>query len=149
MKIWRLFSLGVLLASLITVNAEAEGDFRCRIDGDLAPQWVCMGFFGNYVSGVGQGLTPDEAMQSAKESLSQSIASLMKARVRNYYFTLGAYKVDKSINKQIFKDSKRMAKEGKFLKYYQHEKNKSIYVLMGVSESTVDKAAKKYMKKIK
>lgn len=163
MKLWKSLSLAAIIAATMTgcggAAPEEEADFRCRIDGTLAPEWACgnaNSMEGSIVavgsaplSQAGQGFSRREAMANGRSNLAQQISTLVKDKVENFTRSTGigaGESVDK-VSTQVGKQVAKVALKGsKQLKYWQHPVNKDIYVLMGAPEAQINDTAKKTVK---
>ncbi len=134
-------------------NKEAqapEDDFKCRIDGSLAPEWAC----GNVsetgmitavgsapLSKLGQGFSRREAMANGRSNLAQQIETLVKDKVETFTRSTGvaegevADKVSTQVSKQVAKVTLKGSKQ---IKYWQNPGTQDIYVLMSVDESAMN-----------
>lgn len=127
-----------------------EDDFKCRIDGSLAPEWAC----GNApadgaltavgtapLSKLGQGFSRREAMANGRSNLAQQIETLVKDKVETFTRSTGvaegevADKVSTQVSKQVAKVGLQGSKQ---IKYWQNPSTQDIYVLMSVDESAVN-----------
>lgn len=135
-----------------------EADFRCRIDGALAPEWAC----GNAVfegsvtavgsaplSKLGEGFSRREAMANARSNLAQQIQTLVKEKVETFSRSTGvggtevADKVSTQVSKQVAKATLNSSKQ---LKYWQNSNTKDLYVLVGVLENDLNSEIKNQVK---
>jgi hypothetical protein len=151
----------VLAALLLGVSGcgdkapEPEDDFKCRIEGSLAPEWAC----GNSpvegaitavgsapLSKLGQGFSRREAMANGRSNLAQQIQTLVKDKVETFTRSTGvggaevADKVSTQVSKQVAKVSLQGSKQ---IKFWQHPSTKDIFVLMSVSESSMNEEVKR------
>ncbi len=134
---------------------EPEDDFKCRIEGSLAPEWAC----GNApmkgvitsvgsapLSKLGQGFSRREAMANGRSNLAQQIQTLVKDKVESFTRSTGvggaevADKVSTQVSKQVAKVSLQGSKQ---IKYWQNPSTKDIFVLMSVDEGTMNDEVKR------
>jgi len=134
-----------------------EADFRCRIDGQLQPEWVC----GNEtmvegaltavgsapMSKLGMNFTRNEAVNNARSELARQIQVQVKTKIEQFARSTGvgdaetADKVSTQVSKSVAKTTmsgSRMMKSRKV--------GNTLYTLVGVPEKTVNAAAKKQVK---
>ncbi len=138
--------------------AEEEADFRCRIDGQLAPEWTCgnSGLDGAItavgsapLSKLGQGFSRREALANGRSNLAQQIQTLVKDKVETFTRSTGvggdevADKVSTQVSKQVAKVTLNGSKQ---MKYWQNPSTKSIYLLVGVSEESLNQEVKNQVK---
>ena len=143
--------------------AQEEADFRCRIDGQLAPEWTC----GNSdpsdsaqagkitavgsapFSKLGQGFSRREALANGRSNLAQQIQTTVKDKVELFTRATGvggaevADKVSTQVSKQVAKVTLNGSKQ---INFWQNATNNSIYVLVGVSEDTLNQEVKNQVK---
>jgi len=136
-----------------------EEDFKCRIEGSLAPEWACgnsLGIDGQLtsvgsapLSDLGQGFSRREAMANGRSNLAQQIQTLVKDKVDSFTRSTGvgtrevADKVSTQVSKQVAKVSLQGSKQ---VKFWQHPTTKDIFVLMGISENSMNNEAKRSVK---
>lgn len=139
-------------------SPEPEDDFKCRIEGSLAPEWAC----GNGVmegaitavgsaplSKLGQGFSRREAMANGRSNLAQQIQTLVKDKVEAFTRSTGvggdevADKVSTQVSKQVAKVTLQGSKQ---IKYWQSPSTKEIFVLMSVSETSMNEEVKNSVK---
>ncbi len=132
-----------------------EDDFKCRIEGSLAPEWAC----GNAtvegaitavgsapLSKLGQGFSRREAMANGRSNLAQQIQTLVKDKVETFTRATGvgsaevADKVSTQVSKQVAKVTLKGSKQ---IKFWQHPTTKDIFVLMSVAESSMNEEVKR------
>lgn len=137
---------------------QEPGDFRCRIDSQLAPEWAC----GNAttegsitavgsapLSKLGQGFSRREALANGRSNLAQQIQTLVKDKVTTFSRSTGvasaevADKVSTQVSKQVAKVSLSGSKQ---IKFWQNPGNSDIYVLVGVSENEMNEEIKNKVK---
>ena len=138
--------------------AEEEADFRCRIDGQLAPEWSCgnAGFDGAVtavgsapLSKLGQGFSRREALANGRSNLAQQIQTTVKDKVELFTRATGvggaevADKVSTQVSKQVAKVTLNGSKQ---MKMWQNPANNSLYVLVGVSEDSLNQEVKNQVK---
>ena len=139
-------------------KAEEKGDFRCRIDSQLAPEWAC----GNAgvdrkitavgsapLSKLGQGFSRREALANGRSNLAQQIKTLVKDKVTTFSRSTGvsdsevADKVSTQVSNQVAKVSLSGSKQ---IKFWQNPGNSDIYVLVGIDESAMNQEVKNQVK---
>ncbi len=135
-----------------------EDNFKCRIDGSLAPEWAC----GNAsesgaltavgtapLSKMGQGFSRREAMANGRSNLAQQIETLVKDKVETFTRSTGiadaevADKVSTQVSKQVAKVTLQGSKQ---IKYWQNPSTEDIFVLMSVDESAINQEAVRSVK---
>ncbi len=138
--------------------AAEEADFRCRIDGQLAPEWSCgnAGLDGTVtavgsapLSKLGQGFSRREALANGRSNLAQQIQTTVKDKVELFTRATGvggaevADKVSTQVSKQVAKVTLNGSKQ---MKMWQNPANNSLYVLVGVSEDALNQEVKNQVK---
>lgn len=132
-----------------------KDDFKCRIEGSLAPEWAC----GNApiegaitsvgsapLSKLGQGFSRREAMANGRSNLAQQIQTLVKDKVESFTRATGvgsaevADKVSTQVSKQVAKVTLQGSKQ---IKYWQNPTTKDIFVLMSVAEASMNEEVKR------
>lgn len=134
-----------------------EADFRCKIDGQLQPEWVC----GNEImvegaytavasapmSQLGRNFTQTEAIAQGRNALARTIQTEVKNKVESFARSTGvgssevAEKVSTQVSKQVAKVSLSGSKMMK-----SRVVGNTLYVLVGVPEKSVNETAKKAVK---
>ena len=138
--------------------AAEEADFRCRIDGQLAPEWSCgnAGLDGTVtavgsapLSKLGQGFSRREALANGRSNLAQQIQTTVKDKVELFTRATGvggaevADKVSTQVSKQVAKVTLNGSKQ---MKLWQNPANNSLYILVGVSEDSLNQEVKNQVK---
>ncbi len=135
--------------------AQDEGDFRCKQEGVLAPEWTCnpqsyegaiVGLGSAPMSKAGMNFTRNNAMAAARNDLALQIETQVKAKVENFVrgTGVGDSEVVDSVSTQVSKQLTKTTLNGsKQLKFWQNPKSNTIYLLVGVSNDVVNKEAKK------
>jgi len=135
-----------------------ESDFRCHIDNVLAPEWACgnSGLDGAItsvgsapLSKLGQGFSRREAVANGRSSLAQQIQTLVKDKVETFARStgVGGDEVADKVSTQVSKQAAKVSLTGsKQMKYWQHPGTKELYVLVGVSESSLNQEVKSQVK---
>jgi hypothetical protein len=133
---------------------QEQSDFRCRIDSQLAPEWACgnagiegaISAVGSAPLGkLGQGFSRREAQANGRSNLAQQMQTLVKDKVETFARSTGvggsevADKVSTQVSKQVAKVTLKGSKQ---MKYWQNPVNQDVYVLMGISENTMNKEVK-------
>ena len=137
---------------------EVEDDFKCRIEGALAPEWAC----GNDIGGdmytavgsaplskLGQGFSRREAMANGRSNLAQQIETLVKDKVETFTRStgVGGAEVADKVSTQVSKQVAKVALEGsKQIKYWQNPNTKDIFVLMAVKKGSVNNEIKRQIR---
>jgi len=143
-------------------SKEAEPEdvsFHCEQEGVRAPEWTCnpdTGLEGSITelgsapySKLGAGFSRREALANARSNLAQQIESLVKDKVETFARSTGvggsevADKVSTQVSKQVAKISLKGSKQ---LNFWQHPTNKTIYVLVGISEDTMNEEVQSNVK---
>ena len=124
---------------------------ECTIDKADAPKWAC-GIVTGYddmltatgtakMSKAGAGFSRKNAMADGRSNLSQQIETLVKDKIERFARSTGIGE-NETVDTATTQVSKQVAKVtlngSKQLAYWQHPQNDDIYVLMGVSESSVN-----------
>ena len=162
------FVTSLSLAALVAVTfsacggakpapAQEEADFRCRIDNQLQPEWVCgnelivegaMTAVGSApMSKLGMSFTKNEAVNTARSELARQIQVQVKTKIEQFARSTGigdnetAEKVSTQVSKSVAKTTMVGSKMMK-----SRQVGNSLYVLVGVPEKTVNAAAKKEVK---
>jgi hypothetical protein len=139
-------------------SAKEDSTFQCKIDGNLAPKWACgNGLVDGSITAVGsaplsklgQGFSRREAMANGRSNLAQQIQTLVKDKVETFTRSTGvrgaevADKVSTQVSKQVARVSLSGSKQ---VKYWQNPTNSDIYVLMSVSENSMNEEIKNQVK---
>lgn len=125
---------------------------ECVIKGETAPDWVCIEpineFEGYYiatgsaeVSKAGYAVTRDKAQSDAVGKLSLKINQDIKTKVTDYIGTTGANEsetVDKAYEKIVRQTSQTTLRDVKTMKHWQHPKDETLFLLMGVEKNKID-----------
>jgi len=134
-----------------------EADFRCHKEGVLAPEWTCTPLYdGSYaevgsapMSAAGENFSRREALANGRSNLAQQIETKVKDKVETFVRGTGIG-AGESVDKVTTQVSKQVAqvtlKGSKQVKYWQNPKTDTIYVLMAVSESSVNDNVKASVK---
>lgn len=136
-----------------------EANFECTQEGVRAPEWTCMpdsAVEGSLTdlgsapfSKLGAGFTRTEAMANARNSLSFQVETKVKAKVEQFARSTGAGsdEVADKVSTQVSKQTSKIALTGsKQLKSWQHPTTKTLYVLVGVDEKSINQEAKNNVK---
>ena len=133
--------------------------FECKQEGVRAPNWTCNPDAG--IEGVvselgsapysklGAGFTRREALANARSNLAQQIQSLVKDKVETFARSTGvgasevADKVSTQVSKQVAKVSLKGSKQ---LEFWQQPNTKTIYILVGMNESSMNEEIKNSVK---
>ena len=138
---------------------QAEFDDRCKISGELAPEWAC----GNtpyykdslVAVGIASPTKAGPAMQrtlaqaNGRDNLSRQVETIVKNKVENFTRTTGVGddevvdRVATEVSKQLSKTTLRGSRQ---LKSFTDSKTGDLYVLMGSPTKEVMDAAKKQVK---
>ncbi len=127
---------------------------ECTIDKADAPIWAC-GIVNGYddlytatgtanMSKAGAGFSRKNAMADGRSNLSHQIEVEVKAKIEQYAGTTGidASETVDAATTQVSKQVAKVTLNGsKQLAYWQHPENNDIYVLMGVTQDSVNNAA--------
>ena len=137
--------------------APEEGDFRCKQDNVLAPEWTCMPMAEGAYAGLGVAqksqaginLMMTEAQANGRDDLARQIQVQVKNKVENFTRATGVGSGE-SVDKVTTAVSKQIAKVdlsgSKMIKSWTHPANGSLYVLMAVSQDSVNKEVKDAVK---
>ena len=135
---------------------EAEPDFRCKQEGQLAPKWTCNPFAEGAYAGVGiaqknpagMGMMRREATANGRSDLAQQIKSQVKDKVEAFTRVIGVgdqASVDKvvtSVTKQVAKVDLQGSKP---IDSWQSNKG-TLYLLVTVPEKVVNEEVKASVK---
>jgi len=154
-----LFAIAISAALILSITAcsdkDPEPDFKCHIDGTLAPEWACgnSGVEGAItavgsapLSKLGQGFSRREAMANARSNLTQQIQTLVKDKVEIFTRATGvanaevADKVSTQVSKQVAKVTLKGSKQ---IKYWQNPSTQDIFLLVSVPETTLNEEIKR------
>jgi hypothetical protein len=148
-------SVALLLSISGCGDKEPEPEFKCHINGSLAPEWACgnVGVEGAIsavgsapLSKLGQGFSRREAMANARSNLTQQIQTLVKDKVEVFTRSTGvanaevADKVSTQVSKQVAKVTLKGSKQ---TKYWQSPSTKEIFLLVSVPETTLNEEVKR------
>ena len=157
----------IALAGLIAVSitacggaapkAEEEADFRCKKDGQLAPEWTCNpNAEGAAFAGLGIGQSKMESMRrkiavaNGRQSLATQIQTKVKAKMETFTRSTGngdAETID-NVSTSVSKQTAQVSLEGsKAVKSWTSKTNK-LYVLVTVPEKAVNAGVKDAVKSI-
>ena len=136
---------------------EEKADFRCRIDGQLQPEWVCGNDImveGAYtavasapMSALGMSFTKTEAVSQARNELARILEVQVKNKVEQFARStgIGSAEVAEKVSTQVSKQVAKVTMSGsKMMK--SRQVGNTLYVLVGVPEKPVNAAAKKAIK---
>ncbi len=160
----------ILAASLLAVTfvgcgdgpnpSEEEADFRCRKGGVLAPKWVCkpqLGYEGLEYTDLGSAepgtlgdsFTRREALAVARTNLAFQMETKVKAKITDWarQTGAGAGQVGDKVVEQVAKQTAEQTLSGsKQIDSWNHPQTDTLYVLVGMSENTVNAAVKRNVK---
>jgi len=148
--------VGLLAASFTACNKEAtpsgELDERCYKQNEVVPEWVCNSAIeGATYAAVGIGTSKNESMKTqqaiarARMKLAQQIETKVKAKMEDFIRATGngdsevLDAVSTSVTKQT---SKLDLKGSRKVKEYTSRKSGTLYVLVAVDDTLVNKAVK-------
>lgn len=127
---------------------------ECTIDKADAPKWACgivTGYDDMYtatgtakMSKAGAGFSRKNAMADGRSNLAHQIEVEVKAKIEQFAATtgIGANETVDTATTQVSKQVAKVTLTGsKQLAYWQHPENNDIYVLMGVTQDSVNNAA--------
>ena len=126
---------------------------ECTIDHADAPKWAC-GIVNGYddmytatgtakMSKAGAGFSRKNAMADGRSNLAQQIETEVKDKIERFARTtgIGANETVDTATTQVAKQVAHVTLNGsKQLAYWQHPQNDDIYVLMGVTQDSVNNA---------
>lgn len=153
----KIMAMAAVVAAVLTGCGDqpkpSEGDFRCKQDGVLAPDWTCnpqtyegaiVGLGSAPISKAGTNFTRNNAMAQARNDLAFQIETQVKAKVEN--FVRGTGVADKevvdSVSTQVSKQLANTTLNGsKQLQSWVSPRN--MFILVGISNDAVNKEAKK------
>jgi LPP20 lipoprotein len=153
----KIMAIAAVVATILTGCGEQpkpvqeQGDFRCKQDGILAPEWTCnptyegaiVGLGSAPISKAGANFTRQNAMAAARNDLALQIETQVKAKVENFVRStgVGANEVVDSVSTQVSKQLANQTLNGsKQLQIWSSDK--STFVLIGISNEDVNKKAK-------
>ena len=138
-------------------NKKEEADFRCRIDGQLQPEWVCgndTGVEGAYtavasapMSKMGRNFTQVEAIAQGRNALARTIEVKVKNKIEQFARStgVGSSEVADKVSTQVSKQVANVTLSGSRMMKSRLVGN-TLYVLVGVPEKSVNQTAKEAVK---
>lgn len=136
-----------------------EVSFHCMQDNVRAPKWTCnpdsamegaITDLGSAPYSVqGAGFTRREALANARSNLAQQISSLVKDKVETFARStgIGGSEVADKVSTQVSKQTAKVSLKGsKQLEFWQHPKNKTVYILVGMNEKSMNEEVQKNVK---
>lgn len=157
--------LSLVVAGLVTISMtgcvdqpkpeepkQKEFDNRCKIDGELAPKWVCTPFVDGAIAELGSApktragysFQRRRALADGRSNLAQQIETVVKDKVENFARTTGSAdaetvdQVSTQVSKQVAKVTLRGSKQVNSWV----SGNGTMYVLVAVPEKIVNESAK-------
>ena len=129
---------------------QAEPDFRCKQDGQLAPEWTCNPYLEGSVVALGiapknagndQGMQRAEAVAEGRDALASQLSVKVSTMFKSFKATTGAG-ADATFDKSNSKVSKQLASQtlngSKGVKTWKSNAG-TMYVLVGLSNEPVKK----------
>lgn len=116
--------------------APEPADIRCRVDGALAPEWVCSTEqFTDEVTAIGSAplsklgleFSRHEALSAARADLARQTRSLLLEQIEK---PDGVDSVSDDVAKKVIKDARQ-------LKTWQNGNTQDVYVLIGISKTVL------------
>ncbi len=147
------FLLGGCAEKKEVVNVQPQTD-RCTVEGEHAPDWVCVGekFDGYYTaqgystaSRAGHGITMDRAYNEGVGKLALTVSADIKAKMTSFTGTTGLDKyetVDSAFEKSVKQSASLQAQEVETLQHWEHPKNGGVYLLVGVKRDNINNRVK-------
>jgi len=156
-----LYPLGLTLFAALSFSACSdsapvpfENDFVCKQDNIEAPKWTCMPHAEGYYAGLGvaqksqagYNLMLKEAQANGRSDLAQQIQVQVKDKLENFTRSTGVAsgesvdKVTTAVTKQVANVDLRGSK---MIQSWTHPTNGSLFVLMAVSEDSLNQSVQK------
>ena len=136
---------------------EAEPDFRCKQDGQLAPDWTCNPYLEGSIVALGiapknagndQGMQRAEAVAEGRDALANQLSVKVSTMFKSYKATTGAG-ADATFDKSNSKVSKQLASQtlngSRGVKTWKSNAG-TMYILVGLSNEPVKKQMEKAIK---
>lgn len=149
------------LIALTGCSTKTTTDFKkpqtdCVVEGAEAPSWVCgneqsppmgtyLGVGSAPTSKLGYGFSVREAVADARSNLAQRIETTIKDKIERFARSTGvqknevADKVSSQVSKQV---AKVTLNDSKQIRSWQHPDNGALFVMVSVSEDSVNREAK-------
>ena len=136
---------------------EAEPDFRCKQDGQLAPEWTCNPYLEGSIVALGVapknagndiGMQRSEAMAEGRDALATQLSVKVSTLFKSYKATTGSG-ADATFDKANSKVSKQLASQtlsgSKGVQSWKSNTG-TMYILVGLSNEPVKKQMEKAVK---
>jgi len=136
---------------------QAEPDFRCKQDNQLAPEWTCNPYLEGSIVALGiaqknagndQGMQRAEATAEGRDALANQLSVKVSTMFKSYKATTGSG-TDATFDKSNSKVSKQLASQtlngSKGVKTWKSNAG-TMYVLVGLSNEPVKQQMEKTMK---
>jgi hypothetical protein len=136
---------------------QAEPDFRCKQDGQLAPEWTCNPYLEGSIVALGiaqknagndQGMQRAEAVAEGRDALANQLSVKVSTMFKSYKATTGSG-TDATFDKSNSKVSKQLASQtlngSRAVKTWKSNAG-TMYVLVGLSNEPVKKQMEKAIK---
>ncbi|MGB5866278.1 MAG: LPP20 family lipoprotein [Arcobacteraceae bacterium] len=131
-----------------TPEKEAEPDFRCKQDGELAPKWTCNPYLEGSIVALGvaprnagndYGMQRAEAVAEGRDALANQISVKVSTMFKSYKATTGSGDAS-TFDKANSKVSKQLASQtlqgSRGVESWQ-SKTGTLYVLVGLNSEVV------------
>ncbi len=145
-------------APQVQVQAQEEGDFRCRQDGTLAPKWTCDPYVEGAIAAVGiakknagndKSMQRSEAMADGRDALVAQVSIKVSNLFKSYKGTTGSGD-SATFDATSSKVSKQLASEtlagSKSVDSWTSPKTGDLYLLVTVSNESVKKGMDEVVK---
>ncbi len=136
---------------------QAEPDFRCKQDGQLAPEWTCNPYLEGSIVALGiaqknagndQGMQRSEAMGEGRDALANQLSVKVSTMLKSFKATTGSG-ADATFDKSTSKVSKQLASQtlsgSRGVKTWKSSTG-TMYILVGLSNEPVKQGMEKAMK---
>ena len=140
-----------------TPEKQAEPDFRCKQDGQLAPEWTCNPYLEGSIVALGiaqknagndQSMQRAEAMAEGRDALANQLSVKVSTMLKSFKATTGSG-ADATFDKSTSKVSKQLASQtlqgSRGVKTWRSNTG-TMYILVGVSNEPVKKAMESAVK---
>jgi len=136
---------------------QAEADFRCKQDGQLAPKWTCNPYLEGSMVALGvapknagndYGMQRAEAIAEGRDALANQISVKVSALFKSYKATTGSG-TEATFDKATSKVSKQLASQtlngSRGVESWKSDEG-TLYILVGLNNEPVKKQMEKAVK---
>jgi membrane-bound lytic murein transglycosylase len=141
-------TMAALLTACTAQPEEAEADFRCKQNGQLAPKWTCNPYLEGSIVALGvapknagndYGMQRTEAMSSARDELTRQLSVKVSNLFKSFKATTGSG-TDATFDKSNSDVSKQLASQtlqgSKAVESWQSDEG-TLYLLVGLNTGAV------------